>query len=398
MALPEVVSAARLTLKGRGTGRLTPRMCICCASLRTRRSDNRRSTRGSGGVVSKRLSCSILLGYGGHHPSLYNFRVKRRSFLSTVVAGAVAQTAGLAAAVGAKVPVIDSHIHLFDISRPQGVPWPPKDSSIYQSALPSRYRKIALQHGIVGAIEIECSPWPDDNQWVLDIAAKDTIIVGTIGDLEPGTPWFGKQLERLHGNPLFRGIRYGNIWDRDLGKEIAKPKFIGDLRLLASLGLVLDTANPDPALIRAVVRLTDRVPNLKVVIDHLPELDLPSDSIARKDCDADLQLLGERRQVFAKVSGIVRSVDGRVPLEINFYRDRLDRIWQTFGADRLLYGSDWPNSDQWARYPDVIRLAQEFMANKSAANNEKFFWKNSLAVYGWVKRDASQPYAAVTKV
>ncbi len=309
--------------------------------------------------------------------------MNRRTFLSTAIAGTLAGNS--------KVPVIDSHIHLFDISRPQGVPWPRKDSSIYQSALPPRYRKLAAPFGIVGAIEIECSPWEDDNQWVLDVAAKDPIIVGTIGDLVPGSQTFGKQLERLHRNPLFRGIRYGDLWGRDLGKEIAKPEFVSDLKLLASVGLVLDTANPSPALIHAVVRVTDQVPNLKVIVDHLPELAVPSDAVGRQACEQDLRVLGERPQVFAKVSGIVRKVDGRVPLDIDFYRDRLDRIWETFGADRLLYGSDWPNSDQLAQYPDVFRLAQEFIAAKPPGDVEKFFWKNSLAVYGWVKRDASQP-------
>jgi L-fuconolactonase len=322
---------------------------------------------------------------------LYNARVKRRRFLSTAVAGALAQASNVLAGSAGRLPIIDTHIHLFDVNRPQGVPWPPKNSPIYKSALPDRYRKLAAPHGIVGAIEIECSPWLNDNQWVLDIASKDPIIVGTVGDLEPGTPGFGKHLERLHRNRLFRGIRYGNIWGRDLSKEISKPAFVDDLKLVAAAGLVLDTANPDPTLIHAVVRVTDRVPNLKMVIDHLPELTPPEQPAARKACDVDLASLGQRSQVFAKVSGIVRRVDGRVPLDLNFYKDRLDHIWETFGPDRLLYGSDWPNSDQWAQYPDVFRLAEEFISGKGAANVEKFFWKNSLAAYAWVKRDPTQP-------
>lgn len=292
------------------------------------------------------------------------------------------------------VPIIDTHIHLFDVARPQGVPWPPQDSSIYKSALPERFRKLAAPHGVVGAIEIECSPWLEDNQWVLDIAAKDPIIVGTIGDLEPGTADFARQLDRLHKNPLFRGIRYGNIWNRDLSKEISNSGFVSDLKLVAAAGLVLDTANPDPALIHAVVRLSDHIPNLKIVIDHLPELTPPEDSGAHRACDADLQLLGQRSQVFAKVSGIVRSVDGRVPLDLDFYRDRLDHIWETFGPDRLLYGSDWPNSDQWAGYADVFRLANEFISAKGSVSIEKFYWKNSLKAYSWAKRDVSQTCSA----
>ncbi len=182
-----------------------------------------------------------------------------------------------AAAAQSGIPVIDTHIHLFDVSRPQGVPWPPKDSPIYKTALPARYRPLAVPHGVVGAIEIECSPWFDDNQWVLDVVQKDPIIVGTVGDLEPGTPGFGKKLEGLHKNPLFRGIRYGNIWDRDLGKKLAEPAFVEDLKVLASTGLVLDTANPDVGLMRAAVRVGDLVPNLTIILDHLPELASPRD-------------------------------------------------------------------------------------------------------------------------
>jgi predicted TIM-barrel fold metal-dependent hydrolase len=310
--------------------------------------------------------------------------VKRRQFLSSALATVLAGAAKT-------IPIIDSHIHLFDVSRPQGVPWPPKDSSIYKSALPTRYRQLAVPHGIVGAIEIECSPWFDDNQWVLDIARKDPIMVGTIGDLEPGTSGFAKQLEGLHRNPLFRGIRYGNIWDRDLGKKIAEPAFVDDLKLLAKAGLVLDTANPDPALIHAVVRVSDLVPNLTIIVDHLPELTLPDDAAGRKACDADLHLLGQRPQIFAKGSGIVRRVDGRVPLDFSFYRDRLDHMVGIFGADRLMFGSDWPNSDQWAQYPDVFKLATQFVG--TLGNRENFFWRNSLRAYRWVKRDPSQPSA-----
>lgn len=290
----------------------------------------------------------------------------------------------------ANIPIIDTHIHLFDISRPQGVPWPAKESSIYKSALPERFRKLAGPFGVVGAIEIECSPWLEDNQWVLDVAEKDSIIVGTIGDLEPGKPDFAKQLERFHRNPLFRGIRYGNIWNRSLAEQISNPRFVNDVKLLAKTGLVLDTANPDPELIHAVVRLSDRVANLKIVVDHLPELTPPQNTSARKACDGDLRALAKRPQVFAKLSGIVRRVDGRVPLDLSFYRDWLDHIWNTFGSDRLLFGSDWPNSDLWAGYADVFRLAREFISTKSAADIQKFYWSNSVRAYSWVKRDPSQ--------
>jgi predicted TIM-barrel fold metal-dependent hydrolase len=306
--------------------------------------------------------------------------------------------AGLAAAQTPPIPVIDTHIHLFDISRPQGVPWPPKnDTVLYKTALPDRYRKLALQHGIVGAIEVEASPWLEDNQWVLDIAAKDKIIVGTVGDVEPGTPDFRKNIERFHRNPLYRGIRYGNLWDRgggrqdDLSKAIGKREFVEDLKFLASAGLGLDSANPDPALIKALLRTSDAVPNLRIVIDHLPKLEVPTDAAARKAYQADLHELGKRPQVFVKISSVLRRVNGRVPEDLGFYKATLDELWGVFGDDRVIYGSDWPNSDTWAEYSHIFRIVHEYVGAKPRAVQEKYFWRNSRAAYSWVKREANQP-------
>ena len=289
------------------------------------------------------------------------------------------------------MPVIDCHIHLFDVNRPQGVPWPAKTDSIYKSALPDRYRRIAEPLGIVGAIEIEASPWLEDNQWVLDIAAKDKIIVGTIGDLEPDKPDFRKQLDRFHKNPLFRGIRYGNLWDRNFTANIAKPEVIANLKAMADADLVMDSANPDARLIRDLVRLTDKAPSLRVVIDHLPRLEKPTDPAALKAYEADLHELGKRREVYCKVSGVVRRVNGRVPEDPAFYKSAIDELWDVFGEDRLIYGSDWPNSDLWAEYPVEFKVVKAYFDGKGRAAAEKYFWKNSIAAYKWVRRDSSQP-------
>jgi predicted TIM-barrel fold metal-dependent hydrolase len=296
----------------------------------------------------------------------------------TLLAGALA----IAAEAQTPVPIIDTHIHLFDPRRSQGVPWPPKDNAVlYQPALPDRYRKIASQLGVVGAIEVECSPWVDDNQWVLDIAAKDSIIVGTVGNLEPGMPEFRAQLDRFHKNPLFRGIRYGNLWGRDLGVEISNPEFVAGLKALADAGLVLDTANQNAALLEAVVRVTDKAPGLRVVIDHLPQLKpLP-----------DLKELAKRPQVYVKVSEVLRRENGRVPASLEFYKHTLDELWGIFGEDRLLYGSDWPNSDQWAPYDVELNVVRQYFRGKGRAAEEKYFWKNSVTAYKWVKRESGQP-------
>ena len=57
----------------------------------------------------------------------------------------------------------------------------------------------------------------------------------------------------------------------------------------------------------------------------------------------------------------------------------------------MLYGSDWPNSDTSGTYAKSLSTIQAYFAPKSRMAKEKFFWRNSLAVYKWVKRAANQP-------
>lgn len=291
------------------------------------------------------------------------------------------------------IPVIDTHMHLFDPSRPQGIPWPPKeDKELYKSALPMRYRELTRDLGITGAIEIECSPWLDDNQWVLDVAAGDPIVVGMIGDIEPGTQDFRRQLDRFRNNPLFLGIRCGNLWGRDLNTDVLKSNFVSDLRALADAGLTLDTANPDAALLAAVVRLSDSIPELRIVIDHLPQF--AAESWVHPHVRDALRRLGERPRVYAKVSEVLRAAPGPITDDLKLYKPRLDEIWEIFGEDRLMYGSDWPNCDHIATLPQGLAIVREYLASKSAAAGEKVLWKNSVAAYRWARRDATQPAGA----
>jgi L-fuconolactonase len=325
----------------------------------------------------------------------------RRRFLGSVACAASALSVDWRAALAAEpppsvpsppIPIIDTHIHLFDPTRPQGVPWPAKDNPLlYRPALPARFREVTRDLGIVGAIEVECSPWLEDNQWVLDVAQKDSFIVGMIGNLEPGKPEFPGQLERFQANPLFRGIRYGNLWDRNLGAGLDQAQFVADLKRLAQAGLALDTANPNPRLLADILRLTDLVPNLRVVIDHLPAFDPPQDPVLRAQCDASLKELSRRPQVYVKVSEVLRRTNGAVALDLAAYQPRLEEIFETFGPDRLLFGSDWPNSDPLGTYSQVLGIVRAFFLAKGRAVAEKYFWRNSVAAYRWVKRESGQP-------
>jgi L-fuconolactonase len=318
--------------------------------------------------------------------------MQRREFISlgaSLVGGWAATQ--VAHALPAKTPVIDTHIHLFDPNRPGGVPWPEKtDTALYKAALPDRFARIARPFGVVGAIVIEASPLASDNDWVLRMAANHPIIVGMVGDLIPATGTYQKDLERLHANPLFLGIRYGNLWGRDLGLDAKKPDFLPGLKMLADRGLVLDSANPDVNLIRSISGVADHIPELRIVIDHLPSAAVPP--ATRDEYWSLLRQLAKNKNVFVKLSEVALALSEQTaPVAPSFNHDRLEELWNVFGEDHVLYASDWPNSDHHATYEETFSIVRDYVAAKGPVAAEKFFWKNSVAAYHWHRREPDQP-------
>jgi predicted TIM-barrel fold metal-dependent hydrolase len=117
----------------------------------------------------------------------------------------------------------------------------------------------------------------------------------------------------------------------------------------------------------------------------------PADAAILRSHENNLRDLA-KRNVFVKVSVVARQVEGKVPTDLAVYKPRLDMIWDIFGEDRLVYGSDWPNSaGNWVPYATELALVREYFMAKGRAAAEKYFWKNSLAAYKWVKRDSKQP-------
>src|SRR5215469_2660804 len=205
-------------------------------------------------------------------------------------ASAALTAASLAGAREGEIPIIDTHLHLYDPTRPQGVPYPPGPNP--PQALPNQYREDVSPLGISGGIKVEASPWVEDNLWVLEVIKNEPIIVGMIGNLNPTKPEFREYLDRYHRNKLFLGIRYGNVWEGDsLPAAVASPEFIANMKAFAQTGLTLEVANPRFDLIEATVRLTDKVPELRVVVGHLQALPLPSDPAVMKSYSGNLREL-----------------------------------------------------------------------------------------------------------
>jgi predicted TIM-barrel fold metal-dependent hydrolase len=306
--------------------------------------------------------------------------LSRRTFFKTTALASAGAIAGCATPSGSEGRgLIDTHTHFYDPTRPQGVPWPPKnDGVLYRPVYPAEFRKLAAPHGVIGTVVVEASPWLEDNQWVLDLAARDNFLLGLVGNVKPGRPEFAAELKRFTAQPLFRGIRVG-VWDKSGLSDAAVRR---DLQLIAGLNLALDVLTGADRL-GEIASLAAAIPGLRIVIDHCANVRVDGHSPPAVWLDG-LRACAPHGNVFMKVSGLVEGsggTDGSAPTAMSFYRPTLDAIWETFGEDRVIFGSNWPVSARCASYETVLNIVREYFSAKGPVAAEKYFSGNARKAY-----------------
>ena len=278
--------------------------------------------------------------------------------------------------------IIDTHTHFYDPTRPQGVPWPPEDNDLlFRTVLPDHFKEVSQPEGVTGTVVVEASAWVDDNQWILDLAQKEPCIVGFVGHIDPGTPDFGKHLDRLSENPLFRGIRVG---DRFLA-DPEQGTILTDLAELSEKGLELDVIS-NSADFSGILTIADRLPEMSIVINHIAHVPVDGNDPDGVWLD-NMRASARRPNLYCKVSAVIeQSKVQPAPAGLDYYLPTLNALWETFGEDRLVYGSNWPVCERSGDYATQMSIVRAFFANKGDEASGKFFWKNAQAAYQWINR------------
>lgn len=270
--------------------------------------------------------------------------------------------------------IIDTHTHFYDPTREGGTPWPePEDEVLHQPTLPSRCAAQAVPCGVEGTIMVECSHWVEDNQWVLDLAKEEPFILGMVGNLNANDDRFEEHLDRFSHDPIFRGIR-ARLW---------KPADIGALRLLAERDLSLDIGLSEEA-----PMIAKEIPDLRIIINHSAGIPMDGEEPPR-EIVALMREVASYPNVFCKLSGMMdlRCTIRPAPTDVSHYVPALDLLWEAFGENRMIFGSDWPVSDHSGRsYAEVLTLAQEYVRPKGELAMAKVFRENSLRAYKWKER------------
>ena len=284
---------------------------------------------------------------------------------------------------GVARPIMDTHIHFFQVSRPGGVPWPPVGSTLYRDVLPPEYKALAIANGVVASGIVEASPLVEDNPWILDLVRGDAFFPFFAGSLEIGSAEFAHNLARFAMDRRFVGIR-GFLWSPAITLDAAQLR---DLRDLARRGMTLDiisrgSTNPKSQ----VEALCAAVPELRIIINHLggaqgavPALDWELSIRRVADLCPNLSMK------FSSFYDMYQVGDGNrpwiAPLDLAAYKAHFDVLMTAFGADRLVWGSNWPVSDLGGSFAGQIMLAEQYLAPFGPQVRDKVMFLNALKFY-----------------
>jgi predicted TIM-barrel fold metal-dependent hydrolase len=294
-----------------------------------------------------------------------------------------------------KRPIVETHIHFWQVTRPGGVPWPtPAEGPIFRDVLPPEYTPMARANGVVSAVVVEASGIVEDNQWILDLIRNDRFYAAFVGNLEIGAPTFARDLARFARDPRWVGIR-GYLTGPAEGITLS-PAQLASLRDLARRGMTLDiisrgTKNPKDQ----VQALCTAVPELRIIIDHLggakgpPPVDATWELEVRRLADVCPNLhmkFSSFYDMYAPGDVVFPS-----PTDLDAYKAHFDVLMTAFGADRLIWGSNWPVTNLHGTFEAQIAIAEAYLAPFGHAVRDKVMFKNALAFYRRHKPERHRP-------
>jgi L-fuconolactonase len=196
-------------------------------------------------------------------------------------------------------------------------------------------------HGIADAVVVQADNSLSETEDLLAAADAGTVIKAVVGwvDLVGDVPAQLAHLRRLPGGEALVGVRHLAHLEPDPA-WLLRPDVVAGLTAVAEAGLVIELVVRAHQL-PVVTKLAGELPAASFVLDHLGKPPLLTGGAALERWRTDLADLTRRSNVVAKVSGLGLEAD-RLGWTAASLRPAVDHALETFGPDRLMFGSDWP--------------------------------------------------------
>lgn len=272
--------------------------------------------------------------------------------------------------------LIDSHQHFWIYDPPQ-YPWiTDKTPVLKRDYLPEDLAPELNRAGLDGAIAVQARQTVEESRWLLELADQNPLIKGVVGWVDLQSPDCEEQLAQFARHPRFCGVRHV-VQDEPDDHFMLRPAFLNGLSVLKNFDLTYDLL-VFPKQLPASIEVVQKFPEQTFVLDHIAK-PLIRDGII-SPWDAQIRELSQYPNVWCKISGMVTEAKHKHWRAADF-KPYLDLIFEAFGAERLVYGSDWPVCLLSGSYRQVFDLVAQYVAQCPENSRKQIFGENAARAY-----------------
>ena len=270
---------------------------------------------------------------------------------------------------------VDAHQHFWQYN-PVRDTWITEEMVVLKrDFLPDDLESQLEAHGFDGSIAVQADQSEDETIFLLQLAEQHPSVMGVVGWVDLRAADLPERLQYLSGFGRLGGVRH--IAQAEPDDFLARNDVARGIALLQDFDLTYDIL-VYPHQLPAVLSLVDRLPDQRFVVDHAakPRIrDGEMEPWARR-----MRELASHGNVWCKVSGLVTEADWTrwSGEDIHPY---LDVVFEAFGPERLMFGSDWPVCMLAASYGEVVELIENYAGHLSAAERDELFGANAVRCY-----------------
>lgn len=271
---------------------------------------------------------------------------------------------------------IDAHQHFWTYT-PEEYPWiGPNMVPLRRDFLPEDLSPHLVAAGLTHSVAVQARQSLAETRFLLELADMHPSIHGVVGWVDLRSTDVDAQLAEFAAHPKFLGVRHV-VQDEPDDRFLLQPEFVRGLKLLPKYGLTYDLLIY-PKQLPAAMELVRMLPGQPFVLDHIAK---PNIREATYLPWADqIHALAQAPNVCCKVSGMVTEAQWDKWQDCDFI-PYLNCVFEAFGEDRLMFGSDWPVCLAAAEYAQVVKLVRDYVRVRCPEAEEMIFGGKAAAFY-----------------
>lgn len=272
--------------------------------------------------------------------------------------------------------IIDSHQHFWRF-HPVRDSWIDDTMKIIQrDFLPSDLEPVLKNNNVDGCIAVQADQSEDESNFLLNLAEENDFIKGVVGWVDLCDLNVDERLAHFSQSPYFKGVRH--ILQAEKPEFMLKEAFLNGIGKLSLFDLTYDIL-VFPHQLKSSIALVSKFPDQKFVLDHLAKPPIKSGKLG--DWKNEIKELAKHTNVHCKLSGMVTEANWGKWAKEDF-TPYLDVIFESFGTDRIMYGSDWPVCLLSGNYTEVLSITTNYIDQLSIQEQSQVMGLNAHEFYG----------------